>query len=74
MTHSDLKPCPPGGCDGNCNQGRTCLNSFLATRHVLRFCEGGESVTNGKAATACSYCSGGVCRQMQACDQSPPST
>jgi hypothetical protein len=71
MTLANLKPCPPGGCDGSCNQGRTCLNSFLATRHVLRFCNGGERVENGKTATACSYCSSGVCRQMETCVTPP---
>lgn len=71
MTRAELKPCPPGGCDGNCRQGRDCLNSFLATRHVLRFCSGGETVEDGKTATACSYCTNGRCRQMEACEHRP---
>lgn len=37
----------------------------------IRMCEGGESVTNGKTTTACDYCSGGVCRQMEACEHRP---
>lgn len=39
------------------------MTDFIRIRH----CEGGETVTDGKARTACSYCSNGVCRQMEAC-------
>jgi DnaJ-class molecular chaperone len=39
---------------------------------AIRMCNGGESVDNGNAQTMCSYCSGGVCVQWQACEVPEP--
>lgn len=57
-------------------QGRGCECSRQATlrilpRFIARMCEGGESVSNGKTATACSYCTNGICRGMEACEHRP---
>lgn len=40
----------------------------MGERHVIRFCEGGESVSAGRTASLCSFCSNGRCVIATACE------